>query len=299
MSLSVDLKVVFDLAVNFTKHTFYSRYKKALSMAEFKDIDPELAHECYEFFHKRVNLMEGTNSWYDSSCDPHEYEGCEGDPFLNWKDKGYVTIFELLQNKIRGDKSSQPVVDIIPFIQFNKEVRKIAYNDPTIKVECIDGTLYHADHLICTVSLGVLKERHLSMFEPLLPLWKIHTINGMEIGTIDKIYLEFEKPFWTANWEGFSILWKLDQLKEIREDPVNGDWLEGLMGFYPFNPLQPNVICGWINGYFAQKMEQKSDQDVKIAAETVLRMFVTQWKVPDSKAMVRYDLIFVDFLIPE
>lgn len=64
---------------------------------EFKEVGAELTHECYDFFHKMVNLMEGTNSWYDASCNPHEYEGCDGDPFLNWKDKGYVTVFDLLQ----------------------------------------------------------------------------------------------------------------------------------------------------------------------------------------------------------
>lgn len=180
---------------------------------------------------------------------------------------------------------------MIPFIKFNKEVRKIVYNQPDgspIKIKCTDGSCYEADHLICTVSLGVLKERHLSMFEPLLPLWKIQTIDGMGFGTIDKIYLEYEKPFWDKDWNGFSILWKFEQLKEIRDDPVNGDWLEGIMGFYPFNPLQPNMIFAWTNGYFAQKMEQKTDKDVKIGVEKILRMFMSQSNIPDAKAMIRY-----------
>lgn len=181
------------------------------------------------------------------------------------------------------------MIDVIPLIVFNTEVVKITYNqfDAPIKIECKDGIIYSADHVICTVSLGVLKERHLSMFDPLLPLWKYDSIDGMMIGTVDKIYLEFDKPFWNEDWNGFSILWKLEQLKEVRDDPINGDWLEGLFGFYRFNPLQPNVLCGWIVGEKAQKMEQKSDADVKAGAEKILRMFLNKLDIPDAKIMIR------------
>lgn len=192
------------------------------------------------------------------------------------------------------------MIDILPLIRFNKEVSKIIYNHPggAIKVHCNDGTSFSADHLICTVSLGVLKERHFDLFEPLLPLWKTNAIDGMTIGTADKIFLEFDKPFWPENWAGLSALWKIEQIKEVRKDPVNGDWLEGLMGFYTFNRLQPNMICGWIVGPLAQKMEAKSDADVKAGVEKVLRMFLRNWNIPNAKAMVRYDfpiviLIFV------
>lgn len=154
-------------------------------------------------------------------------------------------------------------------------------------MDCDDGSTYTADHLICTVSLGVLKECHMRLFEPLLPQDKFDAIDGMMIGTVDKIFLEFEKPFWDEDWAGFSCLWKLEQIKEVREDAVNGDWLEGLMGFYPFNSHQPNMIIGWIVGESARKMEQKTDDEVKKGAEKLLRIFLKGWDIPDAKAMIR------------
>ncbi|XP_031639336.1 spermine oxidase-like [Contarinia nasturtii] len=249
---------------------FYAaKFMKALESDEFKEVDSELAHECMELFQNVVNSIDGCDTWYELSTNYHEYEECEGDYIMNWKDKGYATVLDLMQNKIPDTQNPQSVIDVIPLTKFNKEVVKVCYNQPGAPAKI------------------TLKERCLSMFEPLLPLWKYNSIDGMMIGTVDKIFLEFDKPFWSENWEGFSCLWKLEQVKEVREDPVNGDWLEGISGFYPFNPLQPNVICGWITGKLACKMEEKSDVEVKNGAEKVLRMFLRHLDIPDAKKMVR------------
>lgn len=185
--------------------------------------------------------------------------------------------------------SLQPPIDIIPLIKFNKTVGKINYGETNgeIEVECEDGTVFSVDHVICTVSLGVLKERVFSLFEPQLPLSKFIAIDALGFGTLDKIYLTYEKPFWDADWGGFTILWKLEHLKELREDPINGEWLEGLVGFYTFNKHQPNMIECWISGPMAMKMEQIDDAYVKIGAEKVLRMCLNQRSIPDAMSMIR------------
>lgn len=48
-----------------------------------------------------------------------------------------------------------------------------------------------ADHVIVTVSLGVLKRQHASFFRPGLPAEKVAAIHRLGIGTTDKIFLEF------------------------------------------------------------------------------------------------------------
>lgn len=73
------------------------RYKEALETDEYREIDSELAHENFELFQKVVNSIDGCSSWYELSSSTHEYEECEGDRALNWKDKGYITLFDLLQ----------------------------------------------------------------------------------------------------------------------------------------------------------------------------------------------------------
>lgn len=100
------------------------------------------------------------------------------------------------------------MIDVIPLIKFNKTVSKISYRESNgeIQVECKDGSTLSTDHVICTVSLGVLKACQFDMFELQLPLSKFNAINGLDYGTLHKIYLLYEKPFWDADWGGFSIL---------------------------------------------------------------------------------------------
>lgn len=65
----------------------------------------------------------------------------------------------------------------------SKEVKKIMWNilsgrnKNRVVVECADRSVYAARHVIVTVSLGVLKERAESMFEPALPEEKLNAIN--------------------------------------------------------------------------------------------------------------------------
>lgn len=77
--------------------TFVQRFNEALKIDEFKELTPELAFERYTLFQKVVNSNDGSNSCYELSTNSHEYEECNGDLAMNWKDKGFVTVFDLLQ----------------------------------------------------------------------------------------------------------------------------------------------------------------------------------------------------------
>lgn len=179
----------------------------------------------------------------------------------------------------------------MPYIRFNKNVQKIIYSthssDGQINIECADGSSFVANHLICTVSLGVLKKRHLRLFEPILPTWKIAAIDGLMFGTVDKVYVEFEQSFWTNPWNGLSLLWKPDQLKEIQSDPTLCDWLCGVVGFFPFDS-QPNMLCGWISGNAARKMEMISDEDIRIGVGKIFQLFLRGQSIPKITTIIRY-----------
>lgn len=73
------------------------RYNAALLGDTFTDIDPIEAQQALDNFHKLENSVDGCDSWFEASCAGNtNYWECEGDQTLTWKDKGYVTVFDLL-----------------------------------------------------------------------------------------------------------------------------------------------------------------------------------------------------------
>lgn len=66
----------------------------------------------------------------------------------------------------------------------NSKVITIDYSsknnkDAPIAIKTAEGKTYIADHVIVTVSLGVLKEQYQSLFNPSLPDYKVATIKVM------------------------------------------------------------------------------------------------------------------------
>lgn len=73
------------------------KYQEALRNDQFKNIDPNVCQQFLDFFHRYENSIEASDTWFETSCKGYcEYWDCDGDRLLNWKDKGYRTVFDLL-----------------------------------------------------------------------------------------------------------------------------------------------------------------------------------------------------------
>ena len=79
-----------------------------------------------------------------------------------------------------------------------------------VSVHAADGSITEADHVIVTCSLGFLKRNAHRMFKPLLPNDKLAVIHRMGFGTVNKIFLEFEKPWWDKDSNGIQFAWTND-----------------------------------------------------------------------------------------
>jgi spermine oxidase len=97
-----------------------------------------------------------------------------------------------------------------------KEVTNIDWNtNSKSAVKCSDGSIVHADHVVVTTSLGVLKQSHEQLFTPKLPKENKCAIDEISFGAVGKIFLEFDEKFWEDDWVGFSLLWSDEDLKDI------------------------------------------------------------------------------------
>lgn len=69
--------------------------------------------------------------------------------------------------------------------------------------------------------MGVLKENYRNFFEPELPFSKINVIEGLSIGTVNKILVHFPTKWWPDDCQGFSFLWsEIDRKNLIKEFPI-------------------------------------------------------------------------------
>lgn len=135
------------------------------------------------------------------------------------------------------------------------------------------------------MSLGVLKDRHLSLFEPTLTQSKINDIDGIAFGVVCKMFMEFEQAFWPDDWTGCTILWKPEQLKIIREDE-NMRWMEDVLAVYTVDG-KPNVLLGWAISHGAIKMESLPLEIVTEKWIKLLRMVLNDFVVPDKMLNVK------------
>lgn len=92
---------------------------------------------------------------------------------------------------------------------------------PRAVVKTCDGEEHSADYVIITMSLGVLKNQHDKIFYPSLPVEKVDAINKLGYGNVNKIFLEYTRPFWIWKEGGIQLAWSAEELSD------RSDWVKG------------------------------------------------------------------------
>lgn len=188
---------------------FEEQFYKAMKTPDFEDIDDEFCDLFLGFWQREFNSLFASTSWYDvsSKCYPL-LETCEGQQDLTWRQFGYKTVFDHITK----------TVNLQGKILLNKKVTKINWKTENVVLETSDGSVYHADNVIVTIPLGVLQNCHKNLFNPMLPESKVKAIESIAVGTLGKVFLEFEEQFWHSDNDKFimyAFLWAKEDLKEI------------------------------------------------------------------------------------
>ena len=115
-----------------------------------------------------------------------------------------------------------------------KGVKQISYNPNPIdrrpsRVICEDGEVIEADQIVLTAPLGVLKDNSIK-FDPPLPHWKQESINKLGFGTLNKVVLVYEKPFWDLDQDMIGLLRDTDNPNSRNQD----DYSKNRGKFYLF-----------------------------------------------------------------
>ncbi|XP_072799963.1 spermine oxidase isoform X2 [Vicugna pacos] len=157
-----------------------------------------------------------------------------------------------------------------------------------VVVECEDCEVIPADHVIVTVSLGVLKRQYTSFFRPSLPAEKVAAIHRLGIGTTDKIFLEFEEPFWGPECNSLQFVWEDEAESRTLTYPPEL-WYRKICGFDVLYPPERygHVLSGWICGEEALVMEKCDDEAVAEICTEMLRQFTGNPNIPKPRRILR------------
>lgn len=198
---------------------------------------------------------------------------------IHWKRKS---------SKYDSTMSVLETVEEVDSDDSDRTVTEIPINDSSggdnhrgkVKIVCDNDTEYYADHVICTVPLGVLKEHHKTLFQPELPQYKLESIDHLLFGTVDKIFLEYDRPFLNKDISEVMLLW------DSAEDPNAGIEKNWFRKIYSFSKLSETLLLGWISGKEAEYMETLSHNLVADVCTDILRKFLKDPFIPKPKSCI-------------
>lgn len=277
----------------YFKENFYERVSNELGN-DTKIL--KLAKMMEEWISKFWLCLDPAKCWQDIPTKSLVlYEECEGDHLIHWGNKGFGTLLDVI---MESNLNESDQLHLKNNILLNKEVKKIIWDQDSdqsknVTIKCSDGSIYHADHVIATMSVAVLKHNHRTLFEPALPEYKINCVENIHLGTVHKIFLKFPKKWWPNDVLEFSFLWNEEDKKKLSEEfphgPVNNNrsWLEDVFGFYTVDS-HPEILLGWVVGSHIEEVELLPDELVKDASLFLLRKFAgKKYDIPEPESIIR------------
>ncbi|XP_054839668.1 peroxisomal N(1)-acetyl-spermine/spermidine oxidase [Eublepharis macularius] len=158
-----------------------------------------------------------------------------------------------------------------------------------VQVECEDRETFLADHVLLTIPLGVLKEQQEALFCPPLPPQKVAAIRHLGFGTNNKIFLEFERPFWEPDCQVVEMVWEAES--PLAEPPADlpAAWFQKIGAFVVLHPPERygHILCGFIAGKEAEFMETLTDAEVLADLTQVFRRVTGNPQLAPPKNILR------------
>lgn len=153
-------------------------------------------------------------------------------------------------------------------IKLNQRVVKIDYNKNGVDVYTSNDR-YHAERVIVTVPLGVLKANSI-IFSPALSSQKKSIINKMDMGVYNKLYLRFDYPFWDVDKEWLGLMLGKQNRWEIMND---------------YKTHHMPVLTFFSAGSVAKEIEKWDDKKIVKQAMMVLKKMYGQ-SIPEPTSYV-------------
>ncbi|XP_055824944.1 probable polyamine oxidase 5 [Solanum dulcamara] len=139
------------------------------------------------------------------------------------------------------------------------EIENGANNKPAVKLHFLDGSIMYADHVIVTVSLGVLKQgihKDSGMFNPPLASFKTQAISRLGFGVVNKVFLKL-----TPTHDGIMFPHLQMVFHQSEPNPKVPWWMRRTANLSPIYG-KSNVLISWFVGKEALEVESLGDKEI-------------------------------------
>ncbi|WOG92864.1 hypothetical protein DCAR_0312141 [Daucus carota subsp. sativus] len=197
--------------------------------------------------------------------------------------RGYFSIIESLASVLPHD-----------VIQLGRKVERIEWEPSSfvgtsrpVKLHFSDGSVLEADHVIVTVSLGVLKAGILDdpgMFSPPLPDNKTKAISKLGYGVVDKLFLQLDPSHdqQTDQISRFPFLGMVfhDLGSEMKDAEIPW-WIRKTSSLCPIYS-KSSVLLSWFAGKEALALESLGDEEILNKVSKTISSFLSKSGKPCS-----------------
>lgn len=196
--------------------------------------------------------------------------------------KGYMSIIEFIASVLPSGS-----------IQLGRKVAKIEWQPEShhqlesenghdsrpVKLHFSDGSVMWADHVIVTVSLGVLKsgiQENSGMFDPPLPNSKKEAISRLGFGVVNKLFLQLSPNHDRdgGNSRKFPYLQMAFHRPESEfRNPKIPWWMRKTAYMCPIYG-NSSVLISWFSGKEALELESLDDEEIISGVSTTVSSFL-------------------------
>ena len=148
---------------------------------------------------------------------------------------GNMTIPETMAKALNGE------------VHLEREVVGVRQDDGGAEVVCADGTIYKADHVVCSLPLPVM--RYIK-FDPFLPSVMSKGIAMVPYFPMTQVHLVVKEPFWEA--DGWS--------PDMWTDTVAGHVIANR---HNIDNTDVTSLTTWARGFTALKLDQVDPEEAK------------------------------------
>lgn len=189
-----------DSAPSSVGHFLRERFGRFIDGLENAD-DKRCAHDLFEW-HVRFQMIDNSCLTLDQLSakywGKYSFNGESCQAHYNFRN-GFHTVVDCLIDELSNATAICCNKQVIG-IEIHNNRTELNNNDTdkmsNICVNCSDGSVYTANHVLVTFSLGVLKAQHKKLFHPNLPAFMQTTIDSIGFETINKVFLEFDTQWW-------------------------------------------------------------------------------------------------------